>query len=133
MGCKKHSLTLICLGIIGVMALMATAAQAQQKACVFLKVGAGYAAEMRVVSGSWRTDWSGSFPIGQTKCQDIANLKSGAEYTVEVKAIMGKITGCAPKVPYNPDFKGNITYFAWGTTLSPHCALPTGQEQAEGK
>jgi hypothetical protein len=86
-----------------------------------LKPGAGYAAEMRVTSASWQTDWSGSFAIGSTKCQPLANLASGASYTVEVKAIMGETASCSPKVPYNPGYTGNITYFASGTTLSVKC------------
>lgn len=130
---KKLFLTVICFGIISVMALvlMATSAQAQQQACVFLKPGAGYAAKMRITSGSWTTEWSGSFPIGQTKCQQLTNLKSGAEYNVEVKAILGKTQTCTPKVPYNPDYQGSITYFASGTTQNVHCSLPSGEQIKE--
>lgn len=90
---------------------MASSVEAQRSACVFLKPGAGYAVEMRVTSASWQTDWSGSFAIGGTKCQPLANLKSCASYTVEVKAIMGETKSCTPKVPYNPDYNSNTQ--AW--------------------
>ncbi|MCX5812315.1 MAG: hypothetical protein NT178_07195 [Proteobacteria bacterium] len=120
---KKHFLKVICFGFASIMILilMASSAGAQQQACVFLKPGAGYAAEMRVTSASWETPWSGSFAIGGTKCQPLTNLKSGAAYTVEVKAILGQTKSCTPQVPYNPDYTGNITYFASGTTLSVKC------------
>ena len=120
---KKHFSKVICFGFASMMILMlmVSSVGAQSQACVFLKVGAGYAAEMRVTSAGWQTDWSGSFPIGSTKCQPLANLASGASYTVEVKAIMGKTVSCSPQVPYNPTYTGNITYFASGTTLSVKC------------
>lgn len=123
MGHKKHFLKVICFSFASVMILMlmVSSVEAQQSACVFLKVGAGYEAEMRVTSASWETPWSGSFPIGSTKCQPLANLASGASYTVEVKAIMGQTKSCTPQVPYNPQYTGNITYFASGTTLSVKC------------
>jgi hypothetical protein len=123
MGHKKHFLKVICFGFASVMTLMliASSVEAQQSACVFLKPGAGYAAEMRVTSAGWQTNWSGSFAIGGTKCQPLMNLAPGASYTVEVKAIMGETKSCSPQVPYNPDYTGNITYFASGSTLSVKC------------
>ncbi len=123
MGHKKHFLKVICFGFASVMTLMlmVSSVEAQQAACVYLQPGAGYAAEMRVTSASWQTNWSGSFAIGSTKCQPLANLASGASYTVEVKAIMGETKSCSPQVPYNPGYTGNITYFASGSTLSVKC------------
>jgi len=120
---KKHFSKVICLGFASVMILMimASSVVAQEQACVFLKPGAGYAAEMRVTSAGWQTDWSGSFPIGSTKCQPLKNLAAGASYTVEVKAILGQTKPCTPHVPYNPTYTGNITYFASGTTLNVKC------------
>jgi hypothetical protein len=120
---KKHLLKAICFGFASVMVLMLVASSvgAQNQACVFLKPGAGYAAEMRVVSAGWQTEWSGSFAIGGTKCQPLANLSAGTAYTVEVKAILGQTKSCTPQVPYNPQYTGNITYFASGTTLNVKC------------
>lgn len=119
----KHFSRMVCLGFASIMVLMAivSSAEAQQNACVFLKPGAGYAAEMRVTSAAWQTPWSSSFAIGGTQCQPLANLKDGAAYTVEVKAIMGQTKSCTPQVPYNSTYTGNITYFASGTTLSVKC------------
>ncbi len=128
---RNRCFKVICFSFAAVIALMlmASSADAQAQACVYLKPGAGYAAEMRITSGSWQTSWSGSFPIGGTKCQPMANLKTGASYTVEVKAILGETKSCSPKVPYNPDYQGNITYFASGSTLSVKCELPSGEMQ----
>jgi hypothetical protein len=128
---KKHFSKVICIAFAGVMMLMlaASSVQAQQSACVFLKVGAGYEAEMRITSGNWQTAWSDKFPIGQTKCQPMANLKMGAAYTVEVKAFMGETKSCSPQVPYNPDYTGSITYLASGSTLSVSCTLPSGEQK----
>lgn len=132
MGHNKHFLKVICFcfASVTILGLMASSAEAQQEACVYLKPGSGYAAEMRITSGSWSTSWSGSFAIGSTKCQPIANLKTGAAYTVEVKAIMGETKSC-PQGSYDPNFTGNITYLASGTTLSVKCVLPSAEEMKE--
>lgn len=123
---KKCFVRAVCLAfaVITIFIIIGTSAEAQEQACVFLKPGSGYVAEMRVTSAAWQTPWSSHFDIGQTQCQPLANLKSGAAYTVEVKAILGKTVSCTPLVPYNADFQGNITYLASGTTLGAHCELP---------
>jgi hypothetical protein len=126
---RKRFSSVACMVFAGALLLVlaATSAQAQQSACVMLKVGAGYQAEMRIVSGNWQTPWSDKFDIGSTKCQQMANLAAGATYSVEVKAVMGETKGCTPQVPYNPSYQGSITYLASGTTLGVHCTLPSGE------
>lgn len=94
------------------------------EACVSLLVGAGYAAEMRIKSGDFKTDWSSSFPIGETKCQSLSGVPIGGSYTVEIKAILGKTKNCSPSIVHS-EGQGSITFQAWGTTLSPKCQMPT--------
>ena len=95
------------------------------EACVSLLVGAGYAAEMRIKSGDFKTDWSSSFPIGKTKCQSLSGVPVGGTYTVEIKAILGKTKNCSPSIVHS-EGQGSITFQAWGTTLSPKCQMPSG-------
>lgn len=94
------------------------------EACVSLLVGAGYAAEMRIKSGDFKTDWSSSFPIGKTKCQSLSGVPIGGTYTVEIKAILGKTKNCSPSIVHS-EGQGSITFQAWGTTLSPKCQMPS--------
>ncbi len=101
-----------------------TLASAADRACVSLLVGAGYAAEMRIVSGNFKTAWSSSFPIGKTVCQPLQGVPFGQDYTVEVKAILGETKSCAPSVRQTQG-PGSITFQAWGTTLNVHCEMPT--------
>jgi hypothetical protein len=131
MGHRKCFSAVACMVFVGMMLLImaATSAQAQQSACVFLKVGAGYQAEMRITSGSWQTSWSDKFDIGSTKCQPMSNLAPGAAYTVEVKAVLGETKSCSPQVPYNPTYQGSITYLASGSTLHVECTLPSGEKK----
>jgi hypothetical protein len=97
---------------------------AAEDACVSLLVGAGYAAEMRIVSGDFKTDWSGSFPIGKTKCQSLDGVPVGKKFTVEVHAILGKTESCTPSITHS-EGEGSITFQAWGTTLNVHCEMPS--------
>ncbi len=103
----------------------ATPAAAQGSACVNLLVGAGYAAKIRVVWNGGSTDWSGSFPIGKSKCIGLSGVPTGATFSTELKAILGKTITCTPSdVVYNPSVPENVVYNAWGTTLSPKCEEP---------
>ncbi|KDM90449.1 hypothetical protein [Photobacterium galatheae] len=99
-------------------------AHAAEQACVSLLVGAGYAAKMRIVSGSFSTDWTSSYPIGKTKCQSLSEVPIGNTYTVQVKAILGKTKDCTPSIKHSAG-QGSITFQAWGTTLNVHCEMPT--------
>lgn len=130
---QKSSMSSIRRGIrvlcLSGLALTATTAAAQQSACVSLLVGAGYAAWMRVVSGSYATDWSDSFPIGQTRCKSLSAIADGQPYTVQISAVLG-----SSKVPCQPaemkrvaSAPGSITYQAWGTTLSVKCQMPSSE------
>lgn len=114
------------LGLAGLV-LGSSAVFAQQSACVSLLVGAGYAAWMRVVSGDYATDWSDSFPIGQTRCKSLAAIADGQPYTVQISAVLG-----SSKVPCQPanlkrvaSVPGSVTYQAWGTTLNVKCEMPS--------
>ncbi|MGD9584873.1 MAG: hypothetical protein AB7V26_14545 [Lysobacterales bacterium] len=107
-------------------------AHAQANACVSLLVGAGYAAEMRIVSGSFHTDWSGSFAIGQTKCQSLSGVGDGQQFSVEVHAILGKTKTCTPaNVTRVASSTSNVVYQAWGTTLNVKCEEPSVEANAE--
>jgi hypothetical protein len=106
------------------LAVLPGVAWSATEACVSLLVGAGYAAEMRIKSGDFKTDWSSSFPIGKTKCQSLSGVPIGGTYTVEVKAILGKTKNCSPSIVHS-EGQGSITFQAWGTTLSPKCQMPT--------
>ena len=122
---KKNFLLLVCFSVVSIVALtlIASEAMAQQQACVFIKVGAGFSGKMRVVSGSWTSPWSSDMPIGQQRCQPLANLAPGAPYSVEFKADLGKSKICSPEnLPYNPKDPGTANFFAWGTTLNVKCS-----------
>jgi hypothetical protein len=97
--------------------------QAAEEACVSLLVGAGYAAKMRIKSGDFKTDWSGSFPIGKTKCQSLNGVPVGNKFTVEVHAILGESKDCSPSITHSQG-EGSITFQAWGTTLNVKCEMP---------
>lgn len=97
---------------------------AAEDACVSLLVGAGYAAEMRIVSGDFKTDWSKSFPIGKTRCQSLDGVPVGKKFTVEVHAILGETKSCTPSITHS-EGEGSITFQAWGTTLNVHCEMPS--------
>ena len=110
----------------------ASVAAAQANACVSLLVGAGYAAKMRVVSGKFHTDWSGSFPIGQTKCQPLDGVGDGNKFSVEVSAVLGETKTCKPSdIVRVAASKSSVTMQAWGTTLSVKCEEPAGEANAE--
>jgi len=102
---------------------------AAENACVSLLVGAGYAAHMRIKSGDFRTGWSGSFAIGKTKCKSLKGVPVGNEYTVEVKAILGKSKNCSPSMIHTAG-GGSKTWQAWGTSLSVKCKMPSTDEVA---
>lgn len=118
----------LCAVVLGLGGLMAVSpAHAQSSACVYLQPGAGYAAWIRVVSGSFESAWSSSFPIGQHRCVDLRPIADGAKYTVQISAVLG-----SSKVHCKPDNQtrvaaqsGSITYLAWGTTLNVHCEMPS--------
>jgi hypothetical protein len=115
----------ILAGMACALSLSATPAAAQNASCVNLLVGAGYAAKMRVVWNGGSTDWSGSFPIGKAMCASLTGVPSGATFSTEVHAILGKTVTCSPdNVVYNPSVPSNVVYNAWGTTLSPKCQEP---------
>jgi len=107
-------------------------AAAQANACVSLLVGAGYAAKMRVVSGSFHTDWSDTFAIGKTKCQPLAGVGNGKPFSVEVSAVLGKTKTCTPDNVIRVEAStSNVVYQAWGSTLSVKCEEPSATANAE--
>ena len=113
------------LFVLGGIFSFASLAAAQSKACVSLLVGAGYAAEMRVVSGAFHTDWSGSFPIGKTVCQPLDGVGNGNKFSVEVHAILGKTQTCTPaNIVRVASSTSSVTFQAWGTTLNVKCEEP---------
>lgn len=115
------------LSVVGMLLLPAPPAHAQSTACVSLLVGAGYAAWMRVVSGSYATSWSDSFPIGQTRCKSLKNIADGQEFTVQVSAVLGSSqVHCTPSLAHVASSTATVTFQAWGTTLSVKCQMPSG-------
>lgn len=107
-------------------------ASAQSSACVHLLVGAGYAAEMRIVYGNLHTDWSSSFAIGSTKCQSLDAVPDGSTFTVEVHALAGETKKCTPEnVTRSAASKSSVTFQAWGPTLGVKCQEPGSTENAE--
>ncbi len=111
--------------VLGI-ALSSAPASAQSAACVHLLVGAGYAAKMHVVSGTFHTDWSSSFPIGQTKCQPLDGVGDGQTFSVQVKADLGETQTCTPaNIVRVAASKSSVTFQAWGTTLNVHCEEPS--------
>lgn len=110
----------------------ASQAAAQSAACVQLLVGAGYAAKMRVVSGKFHTDWSGSFAIGSTKCQSLNGVGDGQPFSVEVSAVLGETKTCKPaNIVRVAGSQSSVTFLAWGTTLNVKCEEPSAEENAE--
>lgn len=113
-------------------ACVGSAAHAQSAACVYLEPGAGYAAWIRVVSGSFTSEWSSSFAIGQHRCVSLTSIADGAKYTVQISAMAG-----SSKVPCKPDNQprvasqpGTVTYLASGTTFNVKCEMPTAETMA---
>jgi hypothetical protein len=109
--------------------MMASSAFAQEKVCVNLLVGAGYAAKLSVKVGSLQSPETGSFAIGQQKCIALADLapagtsiNPGQPIVTTVHAIAGKHKDCTPSpISYDPKRTDNLIYNASGTTLSVHC------------
>ncbi|MEO7935955.1 MAG: hypothetical protein ABIR27_06830 [Dokdonella sp.] len=127
----KRSLLAVLAFTVGSLGFASVAA-AQANACVSLLVGAGYAAKMRVVSGSFHTDWSDSFAIGKTKCQPLAGVGNGKPFSVEVSAVLGKTKTCTPdNVIRVEESTSNVVYQAWGSTLSVKCEEPSATANAE--
>lgn len=113
--------------VVGSLFIFPMQAQAAEEACVSLLVGAGYAAKMRIKSGDFKTDWSGSFAIGQTRCQSLEGVPVGNKYTVEVEAILGEKKDCEPSITHSTG-QGSITFQAWGTTLNVKCKMPSSRD-----
>ena len=110
--------------VLGFAAFAAPAA-AQEQACVNLLVGGGYAAKMRINAGYYQTEWSSTFPIGQSMCQDLKGLAPGQPYSVEVWAMWGSQKICTPShLKYDPNAPNKTVYNAWGTTLDIKCEMP---------
>jgi hypothetical protein len=120
---KSHLLSKLLVAAL-ILPILAVPALAQKQACVHLLAGAWYAAQMRVVSGSFHTDWSGGFAIGQTVCQDLSGVAPGQEFSVEVYAIAGNTVKCTPALK-RADWPGSVTFLSWGTTLSHPCEMPS--------
>ena len=107
---------------------LAPAMVAQTQACVSLLVGAGYAAQMQVCQGTpgglnLCQSWTGTFPIGQTRCQPLV-MAVGQSFYVNNHAWWGDTVVCSPAPQTRSDFSGSVTFQAWGTTLSPKCQMP---------
>jgi hypothetical protein len=125
---SRYSLAAVVTAIL----LSSAPALAQSRACVQLLVGAGYAAEMRIVSDKFHTDWSSSFAIGSTVCQPLDGVGDGMKFSVEVKAILGKTVTCKPSDAVRvAASKSSVTFQAWGTTLNVKCEEPGISENAD--
>ncbi|WP_424095671.1 hypothetical protein [Moorena producens] len=115
------------MAIVIVFALATPPALAQAKSCISLLVGAGYAAEMRVVSQDGNSPWTGSFPIGQTKCIDLDSIpvQNGHVFNTEIHALLGETKTCDPQfVIRDTSDPNSLVYQAWGTTLNVSCKQP---------
>ncbi|MEA5470869.1 hypothetical protein [Spirulina sp. 06S082] len=126
---KMWKLVLGCLTFVLSFALAwPMQAHAYDKSCVSLLVGAGYAAEMRTeinISGNvLYTEWSGSFPIGKTECQDISFVPEGSTFVAQVHAILGETKPCNPTITQAGGV-GSAVWQANGTTLNVKCNMPS--------
>ena len=113
MKCRNMLVALVAVSVFLIISIFAYPQQAYaaESGCVALLVKAGYAAKMRIVSGDFKTDWSGSFPIGKTVCQSLNGVPIGKDFTVQVKALAGKTRDCTPSVKYS-EGPGSITFEA---------------------
>ena len=110
--------------------MMASSVFAQEKVCVNLLVGAGYAAYLEVQVGSLPAKKTGSFPIGKQNCITLSEiapagttLNPGTPIVATIHPYLGKAKACTPSsVPYDPERIDNLIYNAWGTTLNPSCS-----------
>jgi hypothetical protein len=72
--------------------------------------------------------WSGSFPIGQTRCigLPVSGMVNGAPYNVVVSAVLGssKVVCTPPPSPYSSSDTNSVSYNAWGTTFNVTCEMP---------
>ena len=122
---RRGLLSAIVISSVFCIMAMASSVSAQQNACVHLKVGAGYAAKMRVCTGDTCKSWSGVFGIGKSKCQSLAGFPTGTIFTVQVHAQAGDTKTCSPSdVTRNANDKTNLVYLASGTTKKVHCNQP---------
>ena len=126
---KKYLLLLACFSFVSMM-LVASSAMAQPKACVELKAGAGYMAQMWVEVGPYKSNLSSMFTIGNSGCQTIKDIipaseryPSGLPINVYLKVAAGSAkVACKPDyVRYSPERSDNLIYIATGTTFLEKC------------
>ena len=117
----------VVMAIFSPQAFAADDGLSDDKACVYVKVGAGFAAKMRVLPpgvdenvGGDEVAWTKSVAIGKTACQSV-NLPFGAKYRVQVSPSGGKKKVCGTSTASR--YGHGAFYIAWGTTLSPKCEL----------
>jgi len=89
------------------------------KVCV--KNMGGFVTKFHMHGSHMKTEDSEHFPIGQTKCMDIAEalpgLQEGVHVKVEVHATFGKTVKATHEVIYKADSPITTTFKAHGTTL----------------
>jgi hypothetical protein len=52
-------------------------------------------------------------------------MSVGQTFFVNMHAWWGDTVVCSPAPQTRSDFSGSVTFQAWGTTLSPSCAMPS--------
>jgi len=110
--------------------MMASSVFAQEKVCVNLLVGAGYAAKLKVWVNWKLVKETGSFAIGQQKCITLSELAPagtsitpGTRIVTSIQAYLGQEKACTPApFYYDPKRVDNVIYNAWGTTLNVKCS-----------
>jgi hypothetical protein len=108
--------------------LIAAPSFAENKVCVHLPVGVGYAAsfEVEALNSDVKTQESGRFAVGETRCLDVSKIADHSEYKVILHPFWGKTIDCTPhliKEPTPADVQSHITFKATGTTLAPRCKM----------
>ncbi|HKK31312.1 MAG TPA: hypothetical protein VKA18_13090 [Alphaproteobacteria bacterium] len=113
------------IAAVAVSSMASANAFAASKVCV--SNAGGYVmnfALMAEFGGEW-VAWksTGNYPIGQSKCIDTSALPNGTKMYPRMAAILGKHKNCSPTVTKADEESFNYT--ASGTTLSPHCEIPS--------
>ena len=97
----------------------APSAEAYDKVCLRLKVGAGYVARLWVKFADGSRTGAVNIPVNAHKCRDISHIPPGQRVDVYDSAVGGNTRHCGYFIQ-NP-IPVPITYYAHGTSLSHHC------------
>ena len=120
----NKKIILACL--VGILNIIPINVYAEDKACVYLESGAGYAAKIRLMHNGEADSWSDSFPIGQSKCVSLQGIPVGDKYTIQLGAVASWTTqDCTPTRTRAKEL-GTMNYSATGTLFSFSCHSSSG-------